>query len=584
MSIIKQQATLIRTQRAANEAERLIQDWMAAHAGAHRDRAKKAISSQGKDPAYRQDNLSLESAATGPQNLVRRLSAYTAHYHPQGDDTCYKAHALLIFPHDQLGDGAVAFTIRQPEDWGDSSPPWQDQGQNQRQGQDQWQSQDQILARVAEHDTQQTGRGKRNQKHTGFRTLQAARAAHAPVILMTPRGARDPDISALAQEQFARASVTRIDESDQLNMSAEIHDDWLRNWLDAKAVLVKDSPDPVGKDHPLTAIDQAPILRTLLESLQVEHDTAQEAMAQGSIIEAFLETLTSNNTLKDLIEEAKRKDPESLERAVASTMNRYIEDAAGTETPEAETPGAETQGAETPAGDHQTPGSQPDQLQADQLQTAQARQRISTLEDQLQEQRQRNQALEEQLGEVQGQLRAYEEYMGNGKEPQDPPSQDPPQEDAAAPTNSRENMVMEAITQPGRFPHIRFLSTISKNLADYGKARPTGAEITTALDAVNKLADLYLTSENGEVGSWTEHFNLPGWTYANSESDTTMGKYPNSRRFRDQERDRSIVVQRHLTYHGSSSGLQIFFDSDGDGEPFIVAYIGEHLPYATSRS
>ena len=121
---------------------------------------------------------------------------------------------------------------------------------------------------------------------------------------------------------------------------------------------------------------------------------------------------------------------------------------------------------------------------------------------------------------------------------------------------------------------------IPQTIAPHGR----GEKVISALDVVDRLAGLYLGSENGSVDSWKEHFSLPGWAYANSESEAAMGKYPSSRRFRDHEKDRDVTVRRHLACRGFSAGLQIFFDQGGEGEPFIIAHIGEHLPYVTSRS
>ena len=288
---------------------------------------------------------------------------------------------------------------------------------------------------------------------------------------------------------------------------------------------------------------------------------ALESMAQRSIIQVFMDILSSYNSMHELLEEANRKNPEGMELAVARAM---IKDAQAHEE----------------TGTHTLPQEQATETKPEEDPgAAQAQQRISTLEDQLQQEKDKAQELEGQVEELRSQLQAYQLYMGLEETAAAAPEEDPGET-----PRSREETVIEAITQPSRFPHLRFLNTASKNLANYGKSRPTGAEITSALEAIDTLAALYLESDNGSVGSWNEHLNLPGWTYSNSESEPTMGKYPKSRRFRDNAKKRHIVVQRHLTYRGSSGGLQLFFDPDGDGEPFVVAYIGEHLPYVKNRS
>ena len=551
----KQQGRLITTQGAANEAERRVQDWMAAHAGTGREAARKAIATQGGNKIYRQDGLTLEAATTSPHGLAHRCAAYSAHYQPAEGQTYYTAHALVIFPSDELGPGAISLTVQQSDSWGEDTPPWRDRWE------DPGEATDEIIGKVCEQEAQQLRRRRGEQKNTRFQTLQNAREAQGPVLLLTPRGNRDPALSALAQEYRALVNISQITEAEQLNMSAEVPDDWLRRWLDASAVLVKDCPEAVGRDHPLENFDQPGGLRTILGSLQKEQDQAMESLAQRSIIQVFMDMVTGYNGLQDLLDQTRRKDPEGTGRAAARAQ---AEDARGQEE-------------RTEAGreEGQPDGGEPEHDAG----TAQAQQRISTLEDQLEEEKQRGRKAEDQLGEAQAQIQAYEQYLEEGKAR----SAGPPEEGRET-DGPRAEMVMEAITQPGRFPHLRFLNTVNKDLEGYGKPRPTGQEIIEVLEAVEALAETYLESERGEVGSWKEHLNLPGWAYSNAESETTMGKYPKHRNFWDQEKNRRVVVQRHLTYRGSGGGLQMFFDQGGEGEPFIVAYIGEHLPYVTSRS
>ena len=65
----------------------------------------------------------------------------------------------------------------------------------------------------------------------------------------------------MVQEHREAADITTITETDQLTMSTEIPDDWLRKWLNAKAVLVKEDPDTVGAEHPLVSLDEPDQLR-----------------------------------------------------------------------------------------------------------------------------------------------------------------------------------------------------------------------------------------------------------------------------------------------------------------------------------
>ena len=145
--------------------------------------------------------------------------------------------------------------------------------------------------------------------------------------------------------------------------------------------------------------------------------------------------------------------------------------------------------------------------------------------------------------------------------------------------------VVGGITAPERFPKLRFLTNCTKPLEDYGKPRPNGVEILVALDAINRLAQAWYNTPSGNIGPWDNFFiDLTGWKHADSESEFTMSRYGDKRSFSDQDHGRLVTIERHLTYQGSSGGLQIYFDRDDITHTFIVGYIGEHLPYSTARS
>lgn len=200
-------------------------------------------------------------------------------------------------------------------------------------------------------------------------------------------------------------------------------------------------------------------------------------------------------------------------------------------------------------------------------------QRIYLLEDQLAE-------ANDTIGELRERLAQYESYDVDDQ----PDEDDAPSPESIADSN-RYSTVLNAATGPGRFSRLRFLTNAVKPLEDYGKPRPNGVEILQALDAINRLAESWHETPSRNIGSWAAHFvNLPGWKYAADESETTMGLHGEKRSFSDQEVGRQITITRHLTYKGSSGGLQIYFDQDDATDKFMVGYIGEHLSYASSRS
>lgn len=86
------------------------------------------------------------------------------------------------------------------------------------------------------------------------------------------------------------------------------------------------------------------------------------------------------------------------------------------------------------------------------------------------------------------------------------------------------------------------------------------------------------------TGTWEQHFKQRGFKYAQKESQTTSTKFKRSRTFTDHGDTKNI--ERHLTLGGGDkvNCLQIYFDLDDSQEKAIIAYCGEHLPYAGDRT
>ena len=389
------------------------------------------------------------------------------------------------------------------------------------------------------------------QREERLETLQRAREAYGPVLFITPKGSREEAFSRLLRDYGETTNTWAISESEQLRMSAEVPDGWLRQWLDASAVLIKECQEAVDREHPMTGLNDPEEARNLLEAFQKEYTENFDMMAQRSILQALMTTMRNYNTSQDLLRQFSEDRPD---RATEILENVFIREEETVQRISRNVP-------------------------EDNAQLLQAKQRVSTLEDQLRAEREKREQLEEEKKNLRAQVKAHNEFLATGgAQFQENP------EEAGETSHSREEAVLETIAQPGSFPHLRFLPAATKELGNYLRPRPRAQEIVGALDTINTLAELYLDSDNGNIGSWKDYFNMPGWTYANAESETTMGKHGTSRRFRDQDRDRYVVVQRHLTYRGSSAGMRIFFDADDQQGPFIIAYIGEHLPYASERS
>ena len=545
MTTVTQESRLLRSTAAATEAERRLQDWAASHAGKNREKAKKTISIEGKGipPEYSQEDLTITTTRAHEKMYTRRCTGYSIHYLPKRHGRkpqAYVAYAVIIFPHGESGPGAASITVHKPgSDWEDVTPPWLDVWE------DPTNPLEEIFQAITQQDIRQRRKGRRENSNFPYQDLSEARQSSSPMVLITPKGNRDQDFAKLPQLYRDSVSMYLLSETAQLAMSAEIPDGSLRQWLNAKAAIVKDCMQPVPNDHPLHMFEERDAIKEVLDRIDREYSTNLHDMAHRAIIETLLDTINDCSSIQNLLDEAGRRDPLSIHEATLRILEDAQEDS-------------------------------PQDTETDDRAALQAQQRISTLEDQLQQEKDRSAGLEEHAARLQTQVDGYQQFMQLESQPNEHPNSETPK--------TRDDAVMEAITTPGKFPHLRFLNTATKTLPAYGKPKPGGEEIISALENINDLAALYLRSHNGSVGPWKDHLNLPGWAYANDESETTMGKHLRSRTFRDQDKDRQIVVGRHLTYRGAKSGLQIFFDTDGEAEPFIIAYIGEHLPYASERT
>ena len=351
------------------------------------------------------------------------------------------------------------------------------------------------------------------------------------VIVLTEDGQRESEFQELVDRYGDWAGAVAINASEQLAISRELPDYQLGPWVRAKIALFSRYADTSGSR-----------LR------MVENDCAQAEASISAERERDIGNFAGRNAI-DLL-----KVLESVSIMLSISMLTDAKEVADALVESTATPAAPAD--EAPASD-----------------SVAVQQRVYVLEDQLQE-------AKDTITELRERLAQYESYDVNNR----PDEDDDPSPEAVA-DSSRYATVLNAVTSPGQFSRLRFLTSWDKSLPDYGKPRPSGTEIVAALDAINKLAQAWHNTPGGSIGLWDNYFNgLTGWTHANGESSFTMSRYGDKRSFSDQEHGRQVTIERHLTYRGSSGGLQIYFDRDDVTDTFIVGYIGEHLPYATARS
>ncbi len=368
------------------------------------------------------------------------------------------------------------------------------------------------------------------EESAGVNAIDDLFSIHDSALVLTHAGLADGEFEELADLHSDWAAVVTINPQEQLALSLHLPADQLHQWVRAKIALFSRYADPDGRRLRMAETD----LDAAMARVETERNDATSGVAGRNAI-AVLKVLES----------------------LASAPTTAIPAGADADGDTADTAGAESQ-------------------ESSQSDPAVAQQRIYTLEDQLSE-------AEKEISELRDRLAQYEQYDAE-VQPDDTVPEPEPDPQSVVDAN-RHTTVLDAMINRERFSRLRFLTHCEKPLARYGKPRPNGVEIVVALDAINTLAQAWYNTPNGNIGTWDNYFiQLAGWKHADDESAATMAMYGDKRSFSDQEHDRLVTITRHLTFQGSSSGLQIYFDRDDITQSFIVGYIGEHLPYATARS
>ena len=193
MPSIIQQSQLITVLRAATEAERGIQEWISSHAGPNQNQVKRAVTAPGLDITHIGGNLSISVARAEQQEQTNQCSIYAIQYNNPGiKGLAYAAYALIIFPQDSAGPGAISITIHEPHDWGTVTPPW---GNNRKQPAE---GISEIFNKAREQELRHYRRMRRTRHgEERLETLQRARETYGPVLFITPKGIREEAFSRL---------------------------------------------------------------------------------------------------------------------------------------------------------------------------------------------------------------------------------------------------------------------------------------------------------------------------------------------------------------------------------------------------
>ena len=522
MTNIIQNAVVLNSLNRLRTADSQAREWAISHAGPHQGQARNQL--RGSDPfrEWSNDDLTIRIAklTTG---AFKQVQLYAVSYELSDDSEPYAAYVMTYTSTatEEVGGYFIAVSSV-PDALASADVPWGNGAGPAG------------LEKLIE--TIKTDRSRPADPARGSHSIASIDdlfSIHDTTVVLTEEGRSDAEFEVLAALHGDWAGVVTINASEQLALSRALPHDQLPEWVRAKIALFSRYADAEGRRLRMAESD----LEQAMSLVDAERDRIVNEVAGRNAI-ALMRVLESVSVMLSTAPAAGGKD-------IADASD----DSASPSADEAN-------------GQPGTDG-------------VAAQQRIYTLEDQL-----RN--AETRIKELEDRLEQYETF-----DPEDPLEENPDDEPHAENLldTNRHATVLDAITDPERFPRLRFLNNCEKDLASYGKPRPNGVEIVAALDNINKLAQAWHLTPNGAIGSWHNYFiDLPGWKYADDESETTMSRYGEKRSFSDQEKGRLVEITRHLTYQGSSSGLQIYFDRDDRTDRFIVGYIGEHLPYATARS
>ena len=524
MTNIIQKAIVLNSQNKLRNADRQVREWAIAHAGAYRSQAGKELGGSLPYREWKNDNLTIRISklATGAFKQVQLVSVK---YEPAGDTEPYVAFVITYNPEEEQSNGHCISVASVPDTLTGAELPWDDKAGPV--------GLEQVIESIS---------GDRSRPSVAAGDARAVATIddlfdiHDTAIVLTEDGQREVEFQELAEEHGAWAAIVNINPAEQIAISRELPDHQLPAWVRAKIALFSRYADSNGDRLRMVETDCAQAASCMSE----ERDRDLNNAAGRNAIE-LLRVLESVSVMMLISMSIDAKD---MADALVETATKL--------QPESE---------ETSSSDDVT-----------------AQQRIYLLEDRLIK-------ANDTIAELRERLAQYENYdSANPTEADANASASPDLSPEAAADSNRHTAVLDAITDPDRFSRLRFLTNFDRALADYGKPRPSGTEIVSALDAINKLAQSWYNTPGGNIGPWDNYFNhLTGWTHANGESDFTMSRYGDKRSFSDQEHRRHVTIKRHLTYRGSNGGLQIYFDKDDVTDTFIIGYIGEHLPYATNR-
>ena len=521
-----QRIQLIGSQNQMRNAEKLARDWAVAHAGSYHDPARKALGGALPIRRYEQDNLTI-SLSKPVSPVIKQCQLVSVRYRHPGIETPYVSYLMTYTPAESTQPGGYLVSVT---NWPAALPadvlPWNDNAEAGIDGLD-------GLMRGIDSNRSDAGKSGANKKES-VSGIDDLFGRGDMTIVLAEDGQTESDFLELAAEHSDWAGVGTLNASERLTIGLELSMEQLYGWVRARIALFSRHANADGHRLLMAESDYEPAATFL----KAERDRAINEIPNRNAL-LLMELLESTTSIQAA---SLATDAKVRAEAIVESTTQPKEDLAEVDRPE----------------------------------NVARQQRVYVLEDQLVEAKAEIDVLQEKLKQYE-----YQDTDAEAEETDRIAKND----DAVDLDANRVMTVIGGITAPERFPKLRFLTNCTKPLEDYGKPRPNGVEILAALDAINRLAQAWYNTPSGNIGPWDNYFvDVTGWKHADSESAFTMSRYGDKRSFSDQEQGRLVTIERHLTYQGSSGGLQIYFDRDDLTDTFIVGYIGEHLPYPTARS
>ena len=519
-----QRIQLVGSQNQMRNAEKLARDWAVAHAGSYHDPARKALGGALPIRRYEQDNLTI-SLSKPMSPVIKQCQLVSVRYRHTGIESPYVSYLMTYTPAESTQPGGYLVSVTNwPAALQADMLPWNDKAG--------FVGLDSLIQKL------NAGRSRSRQSDANatrpISGIDDLFSHGSKVVVLTEESQQDSDFLELAEKHADWANVLVLSASEQLSIGRELLNEQLYQWIRAKIALFSQDGGN-GGEQLLMADTDYEYATGLLE--EERSRSINEVPNRNALL--LMELLESTTAILAV---SLATDAKVMAEAIVESTTQPRENLAEVDRPD----------------------------------NVAMQQRVYVLEDRLAEAKAAITLLQEKLEQYE-----YQDTDAEAEETDSIAKND----DTVDLDANRVLTVIGGITAPERFPKLRFLTNCTKPLEDYGKPRPNGVEILAALDAINRLAQAWYNTPSRSISPWVNYFvDLTGWKYADSESAFTMSRYGDKRSFSDQEQGRLVTIERHLTYQGSSGGLQIYFDRDDITDTFIVGYIGEHLPYSTARS